>query len=302
MEAFLISTGIVALAEIGDKTQLFLHSCRQVHRKPWPSCWAFWSRHWSIALAGVVGGMADASDRTDAGAGFMASDSLRWPRGYWCPTRLTRMRRTPGWCEVWRVQHHRDRLLPRRDGRPNADRHRRAGHASLTRCRRRHHARHDAGQCACSVHRHRLAEAAGAPVAHRRGVDFCAARRRYPAGLGRFVRVLGLFAARSGRLELTRLDRHAARHPNHGAVDALRLVTGEGRHERWRFPRRCRGGAAARGTSSRLKRLCRGQWQGLIVANKPVPPRLARTPSAPTRGSTFWVKPITPNLLAAWLV
>jgi putative Ca2+/H+ antiporter (TMEM165/GDT1 family) len=36
MEAFLISTGIVALAEIGDKTQLLAFILAAKYRKPWP--------------------------------------------------------------------------------------------------------------------------------------------------------------------------------------------------------------------------------------------------------------------------
>ena len=36
MEAFLISTGIVALAEIGDKTQLLAFILAAKFRKPWP--------------------------------------------------------------------------------------------------------------------------------------------------------------------------------------------------------------------------------------------------------------------------
>jgi len=36
MEAFLISTGIVALAEMGDKTQLLSLVLAARFRKPWP--------------------------------------------------------------------------------------------------------------------------------------------------------------------------------------------------------------------------------------------------------------------------
>lgn len=36
MDAFLISTGIVALAEIGDKTQLLTLVLAARYRKPWP--------------------------------------------------------------------------------------------------------------------------------------------------------------------------------------------------------------------------------------------------------------------------
>jgi putative Ca2+/H+ antiporter (TMEM165/GDT1 family) len=36
MEAFLVSTGIVALAEMGDKTQLLSLVLAARFRKPWP--------------------------------------------------------------------------------------------------------------------------------------------------------------------------------------------------------------------------------------------------------------------------
>ncbi len=39
MEAFFISTGIVALAEIGDKTQLLAFILAAKFRKPWPIIW-----------------------------------------------------------------------------------------------------------------------------------------------------------------------------------------------------------------------------------------------------------------------
>ncbi len=56
MEAFLISTGIVALAEIGDKTQLLSLVLAARFRKPWPIVWgilvATMANH---ALAGGLG-------------------------------------------------------------------------------------------------------------------------------------------------------------------------------------------------------------------------------------------------------
>lgn len=39
MEAFLVSTGIVALAEMGDKTQLLSLVLAARYRKPWPIAW-----------------------------------------------------------------------------------------------------------------------------------------------------------------------------------------------------------------------------------------------------------------------
>src|SRR5574337_2221709 len=56
MEAFLISTGIVALAEIGDKTQLLSFFLAARFKKPWPICLgilvATLANH---AFAGAVG-------------------------------------------------------------------------------------------------------------------------------------------------------------------------------------------------------------------------------------------------------
>ena len=56
MEAFLISTGLVALAEMGDKTQLLSLVLAARFRKPWPIVWgilvATLANH---ALAGAVG-------------------------------------------------------------------------------------------------------------------------------------------------------------------------------------------------------------------------------------------------------
>lgn len=56
MQTFLISTGVVALAEIGDKTQLLSLILAAKYRKPWPICigilLATVANH---ALAGFVG-------------------------------------------------------------------------------------------------------------------------------------------------------------------------------------------------------------------------------------------------------
>lgn len=56
MEAFLISTGIVALAEIGDKTQLLSFILAAKFRKPWPICFGILiATLLNHALAGAVG-------------------------------------------------------------------------------------------------------------------------------------------------------------------------------------------------------------------------------------------------------
>lgn len=73
MEAFLISTGIVALAEMGDKTQLLSLVLAARFRKPWPIVWgilvATLANH---ALAGGFGAWI---------TGFMGPTALRWVLG-----------------------------------------------------------------------------------------------------------------------------------------------------------------------------------------------------------------------------
>jgi len=56
LEAFLISTGIVALAEIGDKTQLLALLLAARFKKPWPIVWGiFVATVLNHALAGALG-------------------------------------------------------------------------------------------------------------------------------------------------------------------------------------------------------------------------------------------------------
>jgi Ca2+/H+ antiporter, TMEM165/GDT1 family len=73
MEAFLISTGIVALAEIGDKTQLLAFILAAKFRKPWPIIWgilvATLANH---GFAGAVGTWITT---------LMGPDTLRWVLG-----------------------------------------------------------------------------------------------------------------------------------------------------------------------------------------------------------------------------
>jgi Ca2+/H+ antiporter, TMEM165/GDT1 family len=70
MEAFLTSTGIVALAEMGDKTQLLALILAARFRKPWPIVWgilvATLANH---ALAGAVGAWITTA---------IGPDLLRW--------------------------------------------------------------------------------------------------------------------------------------------------------------------------------------------------------------------------------
>jgi putative Ca2+/H+ antiporter (TMEM165/GDT1 family) len=73
MEAFLVSTGIVALAEIGDKTQLLSLLLAARYRKPWPIILgilvATLANHF---LAGAVGAWITT---------LIGKDALRWILG-----------------------------------------------------------------------------------------------------------------------------------------------------------------------------------------------------------------------------
>lgn len=73
MEAFLVSTGIVGLAEMGDKTQLLALVLAAKFRKPWPIVWgilaATMANH---AMAGALGAWATT---------FLGPQTLRWILG-----------------------------------------------------------------------------------------------------------------------------------------------------------------------------------------------------------------------------
>lgn len=73
MEAFLISTGIVALSEMGDKTQLLAIVLAAAFRKPWPIvAGIFVATLVNHAAAGAVGGWV---------AQMLGPDTLRWVIG-----------------------------------------------------------------------------------------------------------------------------------------------------------------------------------------------------------------------------
>ena len=73
MEAFLVSTGIVALAEMGDKTQLLSLVLAARFRKPWPIvCGIFVATLLNHGLAGAVGAWVKA---------FVGPDAMRWILG-----------------------------------------------------------------------------------------------------------------------------------------------------------------------------------------------------------------------------
>jgi len=73
MEAFLVSTGIVALAEMGDKTQLLALILAARFRKPWPIVLGiFVATLANHALAGAVGAWVTT---------VLGADALRWVLG-----------------------------------------------------------------------------------------------------------------------------------------------------------------------------------------------------------------------------
>jgi Ca2+/H+ antiporter, TMEM165/GDT1 family len=73
MEAFLVSTGIVALAEMGDKTQLLSLVLAARFRKPWPIVLGiFVATLFNHALAGAVGSWVTTA---------LGPDMLRWVLG-----------------------------------------------------------------------------------------------------------------------------------------------------------------------------------------------------------------------------
>ena len=73
MEAFLVSTGIVALAEIGDKTQLLSFILAARFRKPWPICLGILvATLVNHGLAGAVGSWVTR---------MVGPETLRWVLG-----------------------------------------------------------------------------------------------------------------------------------------------------------------------------------------------------------------------------
>ncbi len=73
MEAFLISTGIVALAEMGDKTQLLSLVLAARFRRPWPIVWGILvATLLNHALAGAAGAWIMAT---------VGQDVMRWVLG-----------------------------------------------------------------------------------------------------------------------------------------------------------------------------------------------------------------------------
>ena len=70
MEAFLVSTGLVALAEMGDKTQLLTLVLAARFRKPWPIVWGILAATLvNHAMAGAVGSFITT---------LLSPQALRW--------------------------------------------------------------------------------------------------------------------------------------------------------------------------------------------------------------------------------
>ncbi len=70
MEAFLVSTGLVALAEMGDKTQLLSLVLAARFRKPWPIVWGILAATLvNHAMAGAVGSFITT---------LLSPQALRW--------------------------------------------------------------------------------------------------------------------------------------------------------------------------------------------------------------------------------
>ena len=82
MEAFLVSTGIVALAEMGDKTQLLALVLAARFRKPWPIVLgilvATMANH---ALAGALGAWVTTVLGPDVLRWVLGAPSSPWPSG-----------------------------------------------------------------------------------------------------------------------------------------------------------------------------------------------------------------------------
>jgi putative Ca2+/H+ antiporter (TMEM165/GDT1 family) len=128
MEALLISTGIVALAEIGDKTQLLSFILAAKFRRPWPICLgilvATLANH---ALAGALGAWITT---------WMGPQALRWVlglsfiamAGWIAGSRQVRRERSEARAHG-RVRDDAGRVLSGRDGRQDPGGHGGAGRA-----------------------------------------------------------------------------------------------------------------------------------------------------------------------------
>lgn len=90
LESLFVPTLIVALAEIGDKTQLLALLLAARFRKPWPIIWgiiaATLANHFA---AGAVGSWVAGFFSPPPWAGSSPPPSPPWPCGPWCRTSWT---------------------------------------------------------------------------------------------------------------------------------------------------------------------------------------------------------------------
>ena len=122
LEALLVSTAVVALGELGDKTQLLALVLAARYRKPWPIvAGIFVATLVNHAIAGWVGNWV---------RGVVPADVLRWLLALsffavaaWAlkPDKLDDDDAPPA-SRMGRVRRHRRRVLPGRDRRQDADR------------------------------------------------------------------------------------------------------------------------------------------------------------------------------------
>jgi hypothetical protein len=122
LEAFLVSTGLVAVAEIGDKTQLLAMILATRYRRPVP-----------IILGILVATLANHALAAWAGAAvaaWLGPDAMRWILGILFLVMAVLVpdsrqgRRGPEGCgRCRRLRRNSDCFLPGRDRRQDPDRH-----------------------------------------------------------------------------------------------------------------------------------------------------------------------------------
>ena len=168
MQTLLISTLTVALAEIGDKTQLLALILAAKYRKPLPICAGILAATLvNHALAGAFGTLI---------AAWLGPQTLRWivalsflaHRGVDAQARSRRRKRSRARQRAQCVCRGIAEFFSRRDGRQDPDRHRRNRRAisSVVAGDCRHHDRHAAGRCARGLAGYALCRPAAAASRH----------------------------------------------------------------------------------------------------------------------------------------
>ena len=150
-----VSTGVVALGDMGDKTQLLAVLLAARFKKPVPIMMgillATLANH---ALAGAVGGwIAAALGSGCAALGDWPVFHRRWPCGCWCPTSSTKnlaFKEVATW-GVFGTTVLAFFLAEMGDKTQIATVALAARYGDLVRRGGGQHPRHDAGQCACGV-------------------------------------------------------------------------------------------------------------------------------------------------------